>query len=108
MEYSAEVDGPAELIVSRTGFPRGAESGWHTRPGPTWVITTSGEVTSYQSDGCVAIYAAGSARYEALDAGPRNNRNESNEPVEGVVVALVPLGQPRTIPAPASDATCGR
>ena len=41
---------PEDVVVRQLNYPPGASSGWHTHPGPVFVLVTSGSVVNYHAD----------------------------------------------------------
>lgn len=89
----------ADIEVSnQTGAAAGSTSGWHSHPGPVFVLIKSGVATLYDADGhgCTArTFAAGSTFIEGTN--PHTLRNEGAVPLEITAVFFVPAGSPRRI-----------
>jgi quercetin dioxygenase-like cupin family protein len=64
VDYTEVVGGPTDVIMLRVRLEPGASQGWHTHPGPVWVVVTSGEVSAYRQDGCSRAYTPGEAFLE--------------------------------------------
>ena len=84
-------------------------SGWHTHPGPSFVIVTQGTVTEYDGDDptCTPhVYTAGTADNSFIDIGGgavHIIRDESGAVAKTMVVQLIPAGAQRrqdVTPAP--------
>jgi len=41
---------PEEVVMRQLAFAPGGSSGWHSHPGPVFVLVTQGTVTNYQAD----------------------------------------------------------
>ena len=97
----------ADIEVSnQTGAPGGSTGGWHSHPGPVFVLVKSGVATLYDADGLgctVRTFAAGSTFIEGTN--PHTLRNEGVVPLEITAVFFVPAGSPRRIEA-AVPANC--
>jgi hypothetical protein len=81
-------------------------TGWHTHPGPSFVIVTQGTVTEYDGDDrtCTPhVYTAGTANNSFVDIGGgavHMIRNESGALAKTVAVQLIPAGATRRQDAP--------
>jgi quercetin dioxygenase-like cupin family protein len=107
--FDVELNTPdnADIEVSnQTGAPNGSTGGWHSHPGPVFVLVKSGVGTLYDAarSGCtVRTFAAGSTFIEGTN--PHTLRNEGTAPLEITAVFFVPAGSPRRIEA-AVPANC--
>lgn len=95
---------PSDVYVVKNTVAPGAESGWHSHPGPSLVIVKSGTATVYEADdaSCTAVtYTAGSG---FIDAGGKHVhlvRNESTtDTLVTVAFQIIPHGLARRIDAP--------
>lgn len=76
-------------------------TGWHTHPGPSFVIVTQGSVTVYDGDDptCTPhVYTANTAQNAFIDPGDGHVhiiRDESGEVAKAIAVQLVPAGATR-------------
>ena len=87
--------------VAKIRIAPGGHTGWHSHPGPVFVMITAGTMTLEQADGSIAVYPAGTGFVE--EPGHVNiGRNEADVDLELVAFFLTPLGAgPRTDePAP--------
>jgi hypothetical protein len=84
-------------------------TGWHTHPGPSFVIVTQGSVTAYDGDDptCTPhVYTANTANNAFVDPGDGHVhiiRDESGTVAKTIAVQLVPAGATRrqdVTPAP--------
>jgi len=84
---------------------RGNETGYHTHPGPTFVVVSKGTIV--EDDGCDAptTRVAGSAFYEPTGA-VHNVRVAGGEVVKLYIMQVVPLGVPDITYV--DTPTCGR
>jgi quercetin dioxygenase-like cupin family protein len=68
-DFKIDSDAPSEVVMVPTVIHPGKSSGWHTHPGPAFVIVISGTVTRYTVDrdgSCTsATYGAGQGFVEA-------------------------------------------
>lgn len=104
VDYSAAVDGPADLVVAVVRLAPGSSTGWHTHAGPVIALVTAGTLSRYTDDGCLVVYPTGSVFQET--PGVHEGRNEGAGPVELIVTYVLPAGAPTSDPAPASTAEC--
>jgi hypothetical protein len=97
--------GPSDLYVQSNVWQPGGSTGWHTHPGHSLIIITSGTVTQYGHDCIPRVYGPGTELGTTLiDAGGDHVhliRNEGSIPATGVAVQLVAQGATRRIDAPA-------
>lgn len=74
-----------------------ASTGWHTHPGHSLIIVTSGTLTEYEGSDCtkhVYTFVAGQPAPTLVDAGHGHAhliRNEGNVPASSIAVQLVPF-----------------
>ena len=76
-------------------------TGWHTHPGPSFVIVTQGSITVYDGDDptCTPhVYTANTPNNAFIDAGDGHVhliRDETGEIARDIAVQLVPAGATR-------------
>jgi hypothetical protein len=81
-------------------------TGWHTHPGPSFVIVTQGSVTAYDGDDptCTPhVYTANTANNAFIDPGDGHVhiiRDESGAVAKTIAVQLIPAGADRRQDAP--------
>jgi len=106
LEYSEAVGGPADVYVGWIRMDPGSTyGGWHTHPGPVWVVVTIGELALYGPDACRTLYSAGTA-YVAHPDTLYDLRNEGTQPLELAFAGVFRAGQPATTAAEAPEARC--
>lgn len=95
--------GPVDVVTVEGTFPMGGGSaGWHTHPGPVFVVMRSGTLTVFDEHCNRQTYSAGAAFFEE---GPKHSmlvRNESST-VDATFYAtfIVPVGAaPLSVPRP--------
>jgi quercetin dioxygenase-like cupin family protein len=97
-----ETEGVSDLHVVEVAIDPGGTLGWHSHPGPRFLIVTRGTATNYMADdpSCTPhLIPAGSSLFEP--AGEVHNlRNEQSEPLVYITVQLVATGAPRRIDEP--------
>lgn len=81
-------------------------TGWHTHPGPSFVIVTQGSVTTYEGDdpSCTPhVYTANTDHNAFIDPGGghvHNIRDETGQIAKTIAVQLIPAGATRRQDAP--------
>jgi len=111
MIHGAEVDDwevmvkakPAlDIAVQTIAFAPGAQSGWHSHPGPVFIAVKEGTMTFYESDdpNCEPIVRSAGQGY--LDIGDHAHiaRNETAAPAMNVVTYFAPPGAALRIDEP--------
>lgn len=98
--------GASDLYVQQNTWQPGGSTGWHTHPGPSFVIVTQGSVTTYDGDDrrCTPhVYTANTANNAFVDAGGGHVhiiRNETDAVAQTIAVQLIPAGATRRQDAP--------
>ena len=93
--------GASDLYVQQNTWQPGGSTGWHTHPGPSFVIVTQGSVTAYDSNDrrCTPhVYTAGTANNAFVDPGDGHVhilRNETDAVAQTIAVQLIPAGSTR-------------
>jgi hypothetical protein len=102
-----KTEGASDLYVQQNTWQPGGSTGWHTHPGPSFVIVTQGSVTAYDGDDptCTPyVYTAGTANNTFIDPGDGHVhivRNETGDVAQTIAVQLIPSGATRRQDAPA-------
>jgi len=95
------IKGPVDVAVVHVTFQPGGTLGWHSHPGATFVMVTSGTVTRVNADGCTSEnVSAGQGFFEDPNA-VHVAENKTAEPAETYVTFIVPAGAPLRIDEPA-------
>ena len=84
-------------------------TGWHSHPGHSLIIVTSGTLTDYEADDptCTPhVYTAGMAFVDRGGTHAHIIRNEANVVAQNIAVQLIPAGQPRRIDLAAPPGNC--
>ncbi len=89
---------PFEIITQTVTFQPGGTSGWHSHPGPVFVVVKSGTVTVYAATCTPRRYSAGQGFVEGPE--PAVVRNEGAVVSENLATLLVPTGEPVRTDAP--------
>jgi quercetin dioxygenase-like cupin family protein len=97
---------PTDTVVTTTTIAPGGSTGWHSHPGPAFIVVTQGTLTVYDGDdpACTPhTYGPGTGFLDAGLGHVHIARNESNStPVTVVQMYLnVPPGGLQRIDAPA-------
>lgn len=108
--------GPSDLYVQSNAWPAVnpltgaiATTGWHTHPGHSLIIVTSGSITEYEDDCTSHVYTFVPGRPAPTLVDPGHGhvhviRNEGSVPASSIAVQLVPFDPAkgnRRIEAPA-------
>jgi hypothetical protein len=96
--------GPSDLYVQNNTWLPGGSTGWHSHPGHSLIVITSGLVTQYHADCVPQVYGPDTANGPTLiDSGNDEHliRNEGSVVATGFAVQLVANGAPRRIDEPA-------
>ena len=91
--------GPTDVLQTQLIFQTGADTGWHTHPGPVVVVVKSGALTEVKSNGCVVVHPAGSVFFESKDEVHRAV-NQTGSVTEVYATFISPAGAQPLIPAP--------
>jgi Cupin domain len=74
-------------------FQPGAQSGWHTHPGPVFISVKEGTMTFYEDDCTSTVLMAGQGFFDAhTGSHPHLARNETGSPATNVVTYFLPPG----------------
>lgn len=95
--------GPSDVHVTINTVAPGGHSGWHTHPGPSFVVVKSGTVTVYDGDDPTCVGRVIEQGGSFTDPGGGHVHMVRNEtPVNLVLAAfqIVPAGEMRRIDAP--------
>lgn len=103
-DWKARVDSdPLDVAVQSIVFQPGGQSGWHTHPGPVFILVVQGTMTFYESNDptCAPIVRTAGQGY--LDSGDHAHiaRNETQLEARNVVTYFAPPGALLRIDAPA-------
>jgi len=94
--------GDSDLYVQNNTWQPGGTTGWHSHPGHSLIIVTSGTLTNYESDDpqCQPhVYTAPATFVDAGGDHVHMVRNETNQVATGYAVQLIPAGATRRIDA---------
>jgi hypothetical protein len=96
--------GDSDLYIQSNSWQPGGSTGWHSHPGHSLIIVTSGTLTNYESDAphCAPrVYTAPATFVDEGGSHVHMVRNETNQPATGYAVQLIPAGANRRIDADA-------
>ena len=97
--------GPSDVLQTLLVFQPGADTGWHTHPGPVVVVVKSGALTEVHSNGCITVHPAGSAFFETKGE-VHNAINQTAGVAEVYATFLSPAGAQPLIPASDPGGVC--
>lgn len=91
-----------DIAVQSIVFQPGAQSGWHSHPGPVFIQVVSGAMTFYESDDPACTPIVRTAGQGFLDVGEHAHiaRNETAAPAQNVVTYFAPPGAALRIDEP--------
>jgi hypothetical protein len=83
-----------DVAVQTITFPAGSSSGWHSHPGPVFILVTKGTVRFYEGDDPTCTPVERSAGQGFLDRGEHAHiaRNETGLVAETAVTVFAPEG----------------
>jgi hypothetical protein len=86
-----------------------ASTGWHSHPGASLIIVTSGTITDYESDDPACkpqMYTQGMSFVDSGGSHTHIVRNEGTVPASAIAVQLIPAGATRRIDAASVPPNC--
>jgi len=89
--------GQSDLYVVDNSIPHGTTTGWHSHPGPSWVLVVRGTVTTTPLTIAVGL---------RTDSVHMLRNNSATDDAETIAVQLIPHGANRRIDEPVPTA-CG-
>jgi quercetin dioxygenase-like cupin family protein len=95
--------GPSDLYVQSNTWEPGGQTGWHSHPGHSLIIVTSGTLTAYEGDDptCTPhVYTEGKGFVDPGGSHVHIIRNETALPATTIAVQLVPADGVRRIDKP--------
>jgi quercetin dioxygenase-like cupin family protein len=98
-ELELKTEGLSSARVVHFTVPPGADFGWHTHPGPVFVMVEAGILTYYDAHDTIH-YEAGEGFVDEGGDHVHSARNDGDDDVEFVAFFLTPLGKPLRIDAP--------
>jgi quercetin dioxygenase-like cupin family protein len=98
-ELELKTEGLSSARVVHFTVEPGADFGWHSHPGPVFVMVEAGTLTYYDAHDIVD-YEAGTGFVDEGGDHVHSARNDTDDPVEIVAFFLTPLGKALRIDAP--------
>jgi quercetin dioxygenase-like cupin family protein len=95
-------EGLSDVYVVDVKIAPGGQTGWHSHPGPAFVSVKSGVATEYQGEDCdckSVVHLTGTGFMETTGH-VHNVRNEGNQPLELVILYILPAGATTRIDMP--------
>ena len=106
--------GQSDVYIQSNSWPVGADTGWHTHPGPSLIILKHGVLTEWESDRgkCTEhVYDATNGPVSFLDTGGPDHAhilvNDGSVVADGYAVQFVPEGATRRIDVTPAPPNCG-
>jgi len=96
---------PSDFHIQQLTIAPGANSGWHTHPGPEYSVVKAGEVILERAPACEPITVKAGQGFFTPGGVPHIAHNDSSAPAELYVTYTVPAGA--TNLRVDSDAQCG-
>ena len=109
--FTIDMSRPMEVFTQTITIQPGGTAGWHSHPGPQFIIVKSGTATYYALEASCApqVIKAGESWIDHAPGTPHTVTNEGSVPVEFAVTSIGPVGAAfRTdIPVPWRNASYG-
>jgi quercetin dioxygenase-like cupin family protein len=109
--FTVDMSRPMEIITQTITIQPGGTSGWHSHPGPQFIVVKSGTLQFYGLEAsCTPLTInAGEAWIDHQPGLQHTVTNEGSVPAEVIVTSVNPVGlAPRTdVPAPWRDPAYG-
>jgi hypothetical protein len=78
-DFRAHSTDPIDLILRQHDYAPHSTTGWHTHPGPVFIMVTNGELTYYELDDPCTPHVV-TAGHGFVDSRPRPRRAEPDQP----------------------------
>ena len=75
-DIKVQSKGPVEIVVADVSFPALASAGWHSHPGPVFVVVKTGTLSVWDTSCAKHTYGPGSSLFEP---GPESSLLVKNE-----------------------------
>jgi len=83
---------PSDFHIQQLTIAPGANSGWHTHPGPEYSVVKAGEVILERAPACEPITVKAGQGFFTPGGVPHIAHNETKDPAELYVTYTVPAG----------------
>jgi quercetin dioxygenase-like cupin family protein len=93
-DIKIQTKGPVDVVTLQGAFAKGGGSaGWHTHPGPAFVVVKSGEISVWNENCEKTVYGPGETFFEEGPEASNLVKNEDPD-TDAVVVGtfIVPVG----------------
>ena len=102
-----QAEGMSDVYVVDVKVAPGGQTGWHAHPGVLFVSVKSGVATEYEGDDddCTPVVHPEGTGFMETAGHVHNVRNEGDQPLELVILYLLPAGAPLRIDMP-NPGTC--
>ncbi|HVF39952.1 MAG TPA: cupin domain-containing protein [Gemmatimonadaceae bacterium] len=103
-EIDIHAKDPMSVAVQNLTFQPGGHSGWHSHPGPVFLVVTSGTLTFYESEDPSCSPTVRTVGQVYVESGEHSHigRNEGSTTASAVATVFSPPGLPLRIDEPAS------
>lgn len=92
--------GKSDVYYVDNVFAPGGSTGWHSHPGPSFILVVSGTVTNYEGGGgqcSITQYSAGSGFMDEGGNDIHMIKNNTSQPAETIALQVLPKGATRRI-----------
>jgi len=91
-EINMQRSSPSDFHIQQLTIDPGANSGWHTHPGPEYSVVKTGEVILDRAPACAPITVKAGQGFFIPGGTPHIAHNDSTAPAELYVTYTVPAG----------------
>ena len=91
-EINMQRSSPSDFHIQQLTIDPGANSGWHTHPGPEYSVVKTGEVILERAPACAPITVKAGQGFFIPGGTPHIAHNDSTAPAELYVTYTVPAG----------------
>lgn len=89
-DLKTKVKGDSDVYVTLVTFQPGAQTGWHSHPGPSLITVIEGTLTVYKDDCTFTTYSVGESFTDIGCGDVHNVVNETAAEAKDVAVQIVP------------------
>ena len=98
---------PSDFHILQVTIEPGANTGWHTHPGPEYSVVKTGEIILQRSPACAPVTVKAGQGSFIPGGMPHIAHNDSSAPAELYVTYTVPAGTTNTNLRLDSESQCG-